>query len=122
MKALLAVGVGGFFGAIARYLVTLGFARVWSHPFPFATFVINVSGSFVLGWFATWVASRSGLDPAWRLALATGFLGAYTTFSTFEYETRRLVGAELSGLAVLNVLASVAFGYLAVFLGTRLSQ
>ena len=88
--------------------VALGFARAWPRPFPLGTLAINVGGSFVLGWFATWAASRAGLDPAWRLAVATGFVGAFTTFSTFEYETRRLAEAGLHGLALLNVAASVA--------------
>ena len=122
MKGALAVGVGGFLGALARYLVSLGVARVWPRPFPLGTLLINVTGSFVLGWFTTWVAARTHLDPAWRLLVATGFVGAYTTFSTFEYETRRLSEAGLHGLALLNVTASVAAGYAAVSLGVRLAR
>lgn len=122
MKHVLAVGAGGFLGAVARYLVSLGVARVWPHPFPLGTLLINVTGSFVLGWFTTWVAARAELDPAWRLLVATGFVGAYTTFSTFEYETRRLSEAGLHGLALLNVTASVAAGYAAVSLGVRLAR
>ncbi len=122
MKQALVVGVGGFLGAIARYLVTLGVARVWPRPFPLGTLLINVTGSFVLGWFTTWAASRAEVDPAWRLLVGTGFVGAYTTFSTFEYETRRLSEAGLHGLAALNVAASVAAGYAAVSLGVRLAR
>lgn len=122
MKHLLAVGAGGFLGAVARYLVSVGVARVWPRPFPLGTLLINVTGSFVLGWFTTWAASRAQLDPAWRLLVATGFVGAYTTFSTFEYETRRLSEAGLHGLALLNVTASVAAGYAAVSLGVRLAR
>jgi len=122
VKHALAVGAGGFLGAVARYLVSLGVARVWPRPFPLGTLLINVTGSFVLGWFTTWVAARAELDPAWRLLVATGFVGAYTTFSTFEYETRRLSEAGLHGLALLNVTASVLAGYAAVSLGVRLAR
>ncbi len=116
------VGAGGFFGAIARYLVNLAVLRVWSAPFPLGTLIINVTGSFVLGWFSTWAAARAGLDPAWRLFVGTGFVGAYTTFSTFEYETRRLSDLHSVGWAALNVLTSVAAGYAAVSLGVRLAR
>ncbi len=122
MKAALVVGAGGFFGAIARYLVNLAVLRVWSAPFPLGTLIINVTGSFVLGWFSTWAAARAGLDPAWRLFVGTGFVGAYTTFSTFEYETRRLSDLHSVGWAALNVLTSVAAGYAAVSLGVRLAR
>jgi fluoride exporter len=119
---LLVVGAGGFLGAIARYGVGLLVARYWTAEFPLATFLINVSGSFVLGFFSTLAAERLTLDPLWRLLVATGFVGAYTTFSTFEYETQRLVATGGLGWAVLNVAASVAAGYAAVLLGVRLAR
>jgi CrcB protein len=122
MKNLLAVGIGGFLGAIARYGVGLGVARLWSGDFPLATFLINVSGSFVLGLFSTLAAERMPMDPAWRLLVATGFVGAYTTFSTFEYETHRLVETGASSWALLNVLASVVVGLVAVRLGVVLAR
>lgn len=122
MKSVLVVGAGGFFGAIARHLVNLVVLRVWSAPFPLGTLLINVSGSFILGWFSTWAAGRAGLDPAWRLFVGTGFVGAYTTFSTFEYETRRLSDANALGWAALNVAVSVLAGYAAVSLGVRFAR
>jgi CrcB protein len=117
MTNLLLVGLGGFLGAIARYAVALAVGLVWLRPFPLATFLINVSGSFALGLFATLAAERLEIDPGWRLFVMTGFLGAYTTFSTFEYESQRLVegGAAWWGLA--NLVASVVVGYAAVQLG-----
>jgi CrcB protein len=116
------VGAGGFLGAIARYGVGLLVARYWTAEFPLATFLINVSGSFVLGLFSTLAAERLTLDPLWRLLVATGFVGAYTTFSTFEYETHRLVETGGTGLALLNVAASVVAGYAAVLVGVRLAR
>jgi fluoride exporter len=121
MRFLL-VGVGGFLGAMARYAVYLLVARVWSGDFPLATLLINVSGSFVLGFFVAWTGERLALDPGWVLLVATGFLGAYTTFSTFEYETERLVARGAAAWAVANVVASVLFGFLALRLGVAVAR
>ena len=90
--------------------------------FPLGTLLVNVTGSFVLGLFSTWATARTTLDPAWRLFVATGFVGAYTTFSTFEYETHRLTEAGATGWATLNVAASVLAGFLAVRLGAGLAR
>jgi CrcB protein len=122
VKSILAVGCGGFAGAIARYGLALLVARFWNSPLPLATFLINVSGSFILGLFSTWAAERAGVDPVWRLLIGTGFVGAYTTFSTFEYETHRLAESGLATWAVLNVAASVVAGYVAVHLGVHLAR
>lgn len=122
LTRFLMVGVGGFLGAIARYAVSLWVARFWSGDFPLATFLINVSGCFILGFFASLIAERLALDPAWRLLVATGFVGAYTTFSTFEYETHRLVETGAVLWATLNVAASVVVGFLAVRLGAALAR
>jgi CrcB protein len=122
VRNVLAVGVGGFLGAIVRHGVNLAVARIWAWPFPLGTFLINVSGSFALGLLASVAAERLGLDPAWRLLVGTGFLGAYTTFSTFEYETHRLVEAGAVAWAVANVLASLGAGFLAVRLGTMVGR
>lgn len=97
-------------------------AGVWKREFPLATFLINVSGSFVLGFFVAWGAERTAIDPLWRLLVTTGFLGAYTTFSTFEMETYALTDAGAIGLALLNVIGSVAAGFLAVSLGIALAR
>ena len=120
--AFLVVGIGGALGAVARYGVALIVARFWSREFPLATLIINVSGSFVLGFFATFAAERSAIDPLWRLMIATGFVGAYTTFSTFEYETQRLVHAGSTWWAAANVIMSVAAGFAAVQLGMLLAR
>lgn len=122
MKQLLVVGVGGFLGAMARYGVGLVVVRHWTRDFPLATLLINVSGSFLLGLFSTWATERAALDPALRLLVATGFVGAFTTFSTFEYETQRLAESGAHGWAFVNVVTSVAAGYLAVRLGVSLAR
>jgi len=109
-------------GAVARYAVSLLVARFWTHEFPLATLLINVSGCFVLGFFSALAAERAAIDPLWRLFVATGFVGAYTTFSTFEYETARLTEAGTMLWASLNVLLSVVAGFVAVRLGIVLAR
>jgi CrcB protein len=122
MNRFVAVGLGGAIGAMSRYAVALFVAMFWKRDFPLATLLINVTGSFILGFFATFAAGKTSLDPLWRLLVATGFVGAYTTFSTFEYETQRLAesGALLWG--ALNVITSVAAGFAAVQLGVFLAR
>ena len=116
------VAIGGALGAMARYGVAVMVAQFWTRQFPLATFLINVSGSFVLGFFTTFATEKSSIDPLWRLLVATGFVGAYTTFSTFEYETQRLVETGATMFAVANVIGSVLAGFAAVQLGVMLAR
>ena len=122
MTRFLVVAAGGAAGAVARYGVTLIVAMFWKRDFPLATFLINVSGSFILGFFSTLTAERLGVDPIWRLLIATGFVGAYTTFSTFEYETERLTEAGALSWGIINVVSSVVVGFIAVRLGVVLAR
>ena len=118
----LVVGAGGFLGAIARYAVGVWIETFWRRDFPLATFFVNVSGCFILGFFLAIATERMNISPMMRLLVATGFVGAYTTFSTFEYETQRLTTTGAFGWALVNVLASVAIGFLAVRLGVQLGR
>ncbi|HEV7768265.1 MAG TPA: fluoride efflux transporter CrcB [Thermoanaerobaculia bacterium] len=122
MTRVLLVAAGGALGSVARYAMMLLVATFWKREFPLATFLINISGSFALGFLATWGMERAAIDPLWRLLITTGFLGAYTTFSTFEYETQRLAEGGAVGWALLNVVASVAVGFAAVQLGVMLAR
>ena len=119
LKQCLVVGTGGFFGAIARFLVNTLFTSRYNHHFPWATFVINITGSFVLGLLATLIAGQTLTNPNWRLGVTIGFIGAYTTFSTFEYESAML---GLSWPALGNLVGSVVAGYGAVRLGIWLGR
>lgn len=118
----LAVAAGGALGAAARYFLGGTILSRVASPFPVATFVINVTGSFVLGFFLTVASERAEFSPHLRLAVAVGFVGAYTTFSTFEYETLRLAEERGFLLALLNVVLSVVVGFAAVWGGVAAAR
>jgi CrcB protein len=113
----LAVAAGGAVGAVLRYYLGGSVLSRIAVPFPVPTFVINVSGSFIIGFFLTLAAEKIHIDPYIRLAVAVGFVGAFTTFSTFEYETARLVEDGLPLMAFLNVALSMIVGFAAVWAG-----
>ena len=112
-----AVGLGGILGADARYAVGLWAAERWGTLFPWPTLLVNVAGSLVLGFYLTLVTERVRGRPTSRLFVATGFLGAFTTFSAFSYETLTLVRMGAPGQAAAYVAASLAAGLAAVALG-----
>jgi len=118
----LVVGAGGFLGAVARYALGVWVETFWRRDFPLATFVVNVTGCFILGLFLTLATERMSISPMMRLLVATGFVGAYTTFSTFEYETQRLTATGAFGWALVNVLTSVVAGYAAVQIGVMIGR
>lgn len=113
----LAVAAGGALGAMLRYYLGGTLLARTAQPFPTATFVINITGSFIVGFFLTLATELLHVSPYWRLAVAVGFVGAYTTFSTFEYEMARLVEDGDFMRALLNVVLSVVLGFAAVWLG-----
>jgi fluoride exporter len=114
---ILAIMVGGALGALCRYAIGLGMQLFFANKlvFPWATFGINIVGSFVLAFL--FFANYWHLPNTWRVAIGTGFLGAFTTFSTFELETLRLFESGKTLLAILYILASVLLGLLAALLG-----
>ena len=122
MVNIFIIGIGGFLGAISRYGVALWIGQRWGRSFPLGTFVINVSGSFFIGLLMTLFAERFMVNPQWRLMLIVGFLGAYTTFSTFEYETGALLKDSEWLIAMLNVLLSVIVGFIALKLGEVIAK
>ena len=113
----LIIGAGGFIGAISRYLVGAWVGQKWGRSFPLGTFCINISGSFLIGLLMTLLTEKLMVDARWRLFLVVGFLGAYTTFSSFEYETGKLFSDGEWLLSAANVVLSVFFGFAAVKLG-----
>jgi CrcB protein len=122
MGNFLAVGAGGFLGAITRYAVGLWIGQRWGRSFPMGTFVINVSGSFIIGLVMTLFTERLMVNPQWRLLIAVGFVGAYTTFSTFELETGNLLRDSEWMLAAMNVVLSVLAGFVALKIGEIIAK
>jgi fluoride exporter len=117
MNKYLMVGIGGFLGAIARFWVGGYISNRMGTKFPYGTFFINCSGSFLIGFIITLLAERTHWSPNWRYLIPVGFIGAYTTFSTFEYETLRSLQDGEFLAAGLNVVLSVVLGFIAVWLG-----
>jgi CrcB protein len=119
----LLVGIGGFIGANARFVVARIVGAMFETRFPLGTLVINVSGSFLLGVLGTLVAQKvMPSSESMRLALGVGFLGAYTTFSTFEFETHALFDDGSWVLATANMCASLFVGFVAVRAGIVLAR
>jgi CrcB protein len=122
MANIFMIGIGGFLGAISRYGVALWIGQRWGRTFPLGTFLINISGSFLIGLLMSLLTERFMVNPQWRLLLIVGFLGAYTTFSTFEYETGALVKDGEWMIAMLNVMLSVIVGFIALKLGEVMAK
>lgn len=123
MLRIVFVLAGGAAGTGFRYfLSSLIYSKVRQPTFPYANLIINVSGSFLIGLLAELFEARLLVSPTTRIALLTGVLGGYTTFSSFAFETFSLVRDGQMGLAALNVSASMVLGLGAVWLGIRLAQ
>ena len=116
------IGIGAFLGANARYLLGTWAAQKWGAAFPYGTLVINVSGSLVLGLFLAATTGRLAVDPRWRLVFAVGFLGAYTTFSTYTYESLQLLLTGNWPLGLLNIVGSNVLGLTAALAGIWLGR
>ncbi|HTK38523.1 MAG TPA: fluoride efflux transporter CrcB [Pyrinomonadaceae bacterium] len=111
------VGVGGFLGSVFRYLVTIILARQFTSSFPLGTLTVNIVGCFLIGILFALSEKGNLLTPEWRIFLTTGFCGGFTTFSTFSYESMKLMqDGEILYLS-LNVALSVIVGFAATYLG-----
>jgi CrcB protein len=120
---VLLVLLGGALGTGCRYWLSVYVYSIVEKPsFPYANFIINVSGSFVIGILAELFEARVLVSPTVRAALLTGVLGGYTTFSSFSLETFSLLRDGEMWLALVNALGSVFLGLVAVWLGVRLVQ
>jgi CrcB protein len=117
MRTIVAIGIAGALGALARYGVGGLILSRNARAFPWETFVVNVTGSFVLGFAFTVMTEQLTTAPWLRTAITVGFVGAYTTFSTLSFETYRLLEDGALALAAANVLGSAAAGLCAVYLG-----
>jgi CrcB protein len=122
MGRYIAIIAGGGIGAAVRFALGSWIGQRWGRSFPLGTFIINVTGSFFIGLLMTLMAERFTENPVWRLFLVVGVLGGYTTFSSFEYETGKLVTDGEFLYATLNVVLSVALGFVALKTGEVLAK
>ncbi|MDQ2900827.1 MAG: fluoride efflux transporter CrcB [Acidobacteriota bacterium] len=121
MDRYLVILLGGAAGALSRYLAASAIMNRFGGRFPLGTFLINVTGCFAIGAIMTLLSARSNLHPNWRLLIVVGFLGGYTTFSSFAFETFMAEREGMHWIGFLNAAGSVVAGYLAVWLGTLLA-
>lgn len=121
LVSVLCVAVGAIFEALARFLITHFSSQLsHHHGFPYGTLTVNVVGCVVVGYVLTWTADHE--NDRWRLLMATGFCGAFTTFSAFAYESMAYWHEGKSGAFVLNLFANNLLCFVAVMLGIRLHR
>jgi CrcB protein len=122
LQKYLLIATGGALGSIARYGVGSLVAGRMGTRFPYGTFVINITACLIIGFSLTWIDRRAEISPAWRFLIPIGFVGAYSTFSTFEWEifSNLQIGAFM--IAALYVSLSVLLGLVAVWLGVVLAR
>ena len=117
IKNLLLVGLGGSIGSMVRYAASF---LIRSKLFPYATLSVNITGSFIIGLIFAMGIKETGLSNNWKLFLATGICGGFTTFSAFSLENMGLIQTGKIGMAVTYILLSIILGILATFLGYQL--
>ena len=122
MQTILWISVGAVLGANLRYFVAQYVAKLVPTNFPLGTLIINLSASLVLGFFLIWTSERVLVDPRWRLFVAVGFCGAYSTYSSYAFETLALFEAGQFSFAALNVVITNVTCFLAVVLGAALAR
>jgi CrcB protein len=117
MLSILLVALGGSIGAVSRYQISLWTANRYGAGFPYGTLAANVIGCFIIGIFMTLITEKYSVSPYWRLLVTVGFVGGLTTFSSFSYETFKLLqDADVSG-ALWNLVLNMGLGFTATWLG-----
>lgn len=122
MSAAFLVGVGGFAGAVARYVLDRRITQLTGGTLPWGTFLINVSGSLLVGILFALIVERAALAPTLRAPLMIGFVGAYTTFSTLALESWRLIEDGAWLIAIVNLGGSILVGLICVVAGVALGR
>lgn len=117
LRTILIVGAGGFIGSVMRYLVQYFVEKAVEHGFPWGTFVANIVGSFIIGIVFGLAQKGNLLSAEWRMFLAVGICGGFTTFSSFAYNNLTMLKEEAYGQLIWNIGGSLFFGMLAVYLG-----
>ncbi len=122
MQTVLLISIGAIIGANLRYFVAQYVTRLIPSTFPLGTLIINITASFILGFFLIWTSERVLADPRWRLFIAVGFCATYSTYSSFAYETFALFEKGQMALAALNILGTNVVCLVAVMLGAMLAR
>jgi CrcB protein len=122
IKTLLLIASGGAFGALSRYGAALGVYSIMGRGFPYGTLFVNVVGSFLMGMLSIMLLERFNLGPEWRAAILVGFLGSFTTFSTFSIETLNLLEQGDFNRAFLNMGLSLVLCIIAVWFGVSIGR
>jgi CrcB protein len=122
MIKYLMVAMGGAIGSTLRFWVGGSVADRLGTRFPYGTFLVNCTGSFLIGLVLTLISERANVNPNWRYLIGVGFIGGYTTFSAFEYETFQSLQDGKMLIASLNVILSVAVGLICVWLGVAAAR
>ncbi len=122
MLDFLAISLGAIVGANARYFISRFTSRVYGPAFPYGTLFINVTGSFIVGFFMIWTTQRVIVDPRWRLLVVVGFCGGFTTFSSYAYESMAYVEQGQWGLMLTNVVANNLLCLIAALAGMSLAK
>jgi CrcB protein len=117
LRNILIVGTGGFIGSVMRYLVQIFVEKEMATTFPWGTFIANIAGSFIIGIVFAIAEKGNLMNSEWRIFLAVGVCGGFTTFSSFAYNNLNLLKDHSYGQLLLNVGGSLFFGILAVYLG-----
>ena len=122
MQKYFFIALGGSLGSLARYWVGSTVAGRMGTRFPFGTFVINITACIIIGFSLAFLAKRTELNPAWRFLVPVGFIGAYSTFSTFEWETYSNLQAGAFLIAGLYVILSLLLGLVGVWFGVLIAR
>lgn len=122
MTRIAFIAVGGALGAVARYLINISPMANLFERFPFPTFFINVVGSFLLGFLLILLTDRIAIHDGVRMGIIIGFLGAFTTFSTFEAELYGLIRERAFSVSIVYMLLSVIVGFIGLLAGVWLAK
>ncbi len=122
MQKYIFIAIGGALGSMARYWVGVNVASKMGTKFPYGTFVINITACLIIGFSLTLLSKRAELNPAWRFLIPVGFIGAYSTFSTYEWETLSTLRTGAFLMALLYAISSLVLGLIAVWGGSVLAE
>ncbi len=122
MQKYFLIAFGGALGSMARYWVGTTIAGRMGTKFPYGTFVINITACMIIGFSLTFLAKRADLNPAWRFLVPVGFIGAYSTFSTYEWETLSTIRTGAFLLAAFYAVSSLILGLAAVWGGSVIAE